>query len=198
MSRNIIGFICVASRRRGTLLGAVVFAMVLSLASSVRSQAETAEDEIRGVVAKWYVQLAKRDQGQTWELTAPGYIEATPSYTFEKTGSAAAGPRIHTSLSATALHFAYDIEAVTIDPNFAKVIVWERGYFYAFAAKRTYERAASTIFVMERQTKDQRWLILAHQSNSVGIPPNKVTRPMPDMRRRYCETTGKPPDCAGE
>lgn len=183
---------------RGLLLGALCFTMVLLLAFSARSQPRSAEEEIRGTIAEWYVQLAKQDRGRIWSLVAPDYVEATPHYMFKETRSAAAPPRIYSSLAATALQFAYDVESLIIDPNFAKVAVWERGYFYAFAAKSSYERAASTLFVLERQAKDGRWLILAHRSNSIGIPPNKATRPMPDMRSRYCVTIGKPLDCVSE
>ncbi|HEX8381685.1 MAG TPA: hypothetical protein VF619_14180, partial [Allosphingosinicella sp.] len=92
-----------------------------------------------------------------------------------------APPRVYTALAAQAPKFAWEIDSIRRDSTFAKVQVWERGYFYAFAVKRTYETAAATTFVLERSEKDGRWLILAHQSSSQGIPPNKVTSPMPDL-----------------
>ena len=100
----------------------------------------------------------------------------TPHYNYIDTGSAALGPRVYTSLPAEALQFAYDIDAMRIDPNFAKVDVWEHGYFYAFAAQQTYERAADTVFILERRQDDGRWLITAHQSGSYGIPPQQDHR----------------------
>ena len=42
-----------------------------------------------------------------------------------------------------------------IDPNFAKVDVWERGYFYASAAQQTYERAVDTVFILERRQETE-------------------------------------------
>jgi hypothetical protein len=51
------------------------------------------------------------------------------------------------------------------------VHVRERGYFYAAAVQRTYERMGSAIFVLEKQ-EDGHWLVLAHESDSVGFPPS--------------------------
>ena len=64
------------------------------------------------------------------------------------------------------------------------MIVWERGYFYAWANQATYELAASTLFVMEKQP-DGGWLILAHKAVSTGIPPNKITDPLPDLAEHW-------------
>ncbi len=46
---------------------------------------------------------------------------------------------------------AYDIDRLVVNANLAKVDVWERGYFYASAAQKTYELAADTMFVLEKQ-----------------------------------------------
>lgn len=184
---------------------ALAFALLLLLLAGLlppagRGAAEDAsrpaDDEaaIRAVIARWYEELAKKEAGNPRSLTAPGFIDATPFYRYLDHGRASLGPRIYVSLAARALAFAYDVERLRIDPNFAKVDVWERGYFYASAAEKTYESAASTLFVLERQPKDGRWLILAHQSGSYGIPPNKVTNPMPDLRERYYATEGKTRD----
>lgn len=170
-----------------------VFLLLFSPASRAQ-EAMSADAAIRDVIASWYGELAKRADGRPWSLAAPGLIDASPHYTHIDTGAAALGPRVYTSLAAQALKFAYDIDAMRIDANFAKVRVWERGYFYAFAAQKTYERAASTMFVLERQEKDGRWLILAHQTGTQGIPPTKITNPMPDLRRDFYGTQGKERD----
>ena len=109
------------------------------------------EAAVRTLIARWYEELAKRDQGRVLGLTAPGFIEASPHYRHLDTGAANLGPRVFTSLAARALKFDYDIDRVRIDPNFAKVDIWERGYFFAWAAQKTYESAADTVFVLERQ-----------------------------------------------
>lgn len=174
---------------------ALAFALLLLLAGpgAAEDASRPADDEaaIRAVIARWYEELAKKEAGNPRTLTAPGFIDATPFYRYLDHGRASLGPRIYVSLAARALTFAYDVERLRIDPNFAKVDVWERGYFYASAAEKTYESAASTLFVLERQPKDGRWLILAHQSGSYGIPPNKITNPMPDLRDLYYATQGK-------
>lgn len=170
-------------------------ALLLALLAMMVAVPAAAQDHpaIRATVAGWYAELAKRDEGRPERLAAPGFINASPYYAHRNNGSAALGPRYYTSLPAIAMQFRYDVESIEADARFAKVRVWERGYFYAYAAQETYERAASTLFVLERQ-KDGRWLILAHESYSAGIPPGKHTDPMPDLRARFYATEGKDRD----
>ncbi|MET1112397.1 MAG: hypothetical protein ABWX67_12815 [Allosphingosinicella sp.] len=168
----------------------------LALMLAAPAGAQSPEDGVRATIARWYEELAKKDMGRHWSLAAPGFIDASPPYEHVDTGSRALGPRIYTSLAAQAVKFAYDIDSIRRDSSFARVQVWERGYFYAWAAQKTYERAASTTFVLERQAKDGSWRILAHRSDSIGIPPNKVTDPMPDLRALYYSTGGKDRDPA--
>ncbi len=158
--------------------------------SSAQSPAAADEAQIRSVIARWYEELGKKDDGRYYLVTAPGFIDASPHYHHVDNGSRALGPRVFTSLAATALKFAYDVDRIRADAAFAKVQVWERGYFYAWAAEKTYERGMRTTFILERQT-DGRWLILAHEASSQGIPPNKVTDPMPDLRPLWESTTGR-------
>lgn len=149
------------------------------------------EAAIHAVIARWYSELQKGFGRKHWQLYAPMAIDGGPGETEINPGSRARSPTISNELAARALHFAYDIDVLTIDPRFAKVIVWERGYFYAWANQETYENAASAVFVMEKQPGG-RWLILAHEANSVGIPPNKRTVPLPDMKSKW-EARDKPP-----
>jgi hypothetical protein len=151
---------------------------------------ETPDAAIRATIARWYEELVKRDEGRLSGLTAPAFIDASPRYRHIDNGSRKLGPRVYTSLAATALKFSWEIDAVRRDETFAKVQVWERGYFYAWANKQTYELGAATTFVLERREADGRWLVLAHQSSGQGIPPNKITRPMPDMREAF-EASGR-------
>ncbi len=141
---------------------------------------------IRSTVTRWYEELARKEKGRTWDIVAPGFIDASLHYRHLDTGSRALGPRLYTSLAATALKFAWELESIRADASFARVQVWERGYFYAHAARSTYELGAATTLILERRESDGRWLILAHQSESQGIPPNKGTRPMPDLRPIEC------------
>lgn len=170
----------------------------LALLLSAPAAARSPEDDVRAVIAAWYGELLEKEKGRHWSLAAPGFIDATPPYDHVDTGARNLGPRIYTSLAARAMKFGYDIDRIRLDPNFAKVQVWERGYFYAWAAQKTYEAGASTTFVLERGEADGRWRILAHQSTSQGIPPNKVTDPMPDLRDLYYSTEGKHRDPAAD
>jgi len=166
---------------------------LLAMLAVVPAHAGTDDAPIRATIARWYAELAKKDEGRVEPLTAPGFIDASPHYDYIDTGSAARGRVQYTSLAATALAFRYDVDSILADTRFAKVRVWERGYFYAWAAQATYERAASTLFVLERH-EDGRWLILAHESNAVGIPPNRVSSPMPDLRAHFYATQGRDRD----
>ena len=182
--------------RLGLLCLVPALTQALSVPAAAIAPAPSPEAEIRTAVSRWYEELAKKDKGRVWNLVAPGFIDASPHYEHIDNGSAALGPRIYTSLAARALKFSYEIDAIRVDSNFARVQVWERGYFYAWAAQNSYELAAATTFVVERQEKDDRWLILAHQSTSQGIPPNRITDPMPDLRGLFYATEGRDRDPA--
>ncbi|HET9638493.1 MAG TPA: hypothetical protein VFP12_04725 [Allosphingosinicella sp.] len=176
------------------LRAAACLALLLAAPAAARSP----EEGIRTTIARWYEELAKKDEGRPWDLVAPGFIDASPHYSYIDTGSRALGPRIYTSLPAEAVKFAFDVDSIRRDESFARVQVWERGYFYAWAAQKTYERAAAATFILERNGTDGRWRIAAHQSSSQGIPPNKVTAPMPDLRAVYYSTQGKDRDPAAD
>ncbi len=174
----------------------LAFLLVLPPASAGAAPAPSAEVSIRATLSRWYEELEKREKGRTWDLVVPGFIDASPPTYRAKTKSRAAGPRVYSSLAAQALKFAWEVDSIRRDSSFAKVQVWERGYFYAFAARKTYERAAATTFILERSEKDGRWRIAAHQSGGYGIPPHKITNPMPDLRALYYATEGKDRDPA--
>lgn len=148
------------------------------------------EAEIRAVIAHWYDELTKKEDGRIDGVVGRPFSEATRHYYHADNGSAALGPRIYTTLSATALQFTYDVEFMRLDPNFARVAVWERGYYYAADPGTTYERAADSDFILERQESDGRWKIAAYRSGAYGIPPGKKTDPMPDLHDLYYERLG--------
>jgi hypothetical protein len=178
----------------------VAFCLALLIVPPAAAQAPPASAEagIRAALSRWYEELAKGEKGRLWDLTTPGYIDSSPPYDHVDTGSRALGPRIYTSLAAQALKFTWEVDSIRRDPSFARVQVWERGYFYAWAAGKTYERGAAATFILERSESDGRWRIAAHQSSSQGIPPNKVTDPMPDLRALFYATRGKDRDPAAD
>ncbi|MFN3892251.1 MAG: hypothetical protein ACK4MV_17800 [Beijerinckiaceae bacterium] len=157
------------------------------------AQASDDEAAIRTLIGAWYAEHRKGPEGRPRTLLAPGAIDASPGYTYPRSGSAALGQPIYNSLAHRALEFRFDIRSLKIDPRFARAHVWERGYFYAWAAQQTYENAGSANFVFEKQD-DGSWLVLAHQSNTVGIPPGMNTDPMPDLRDLFYATQGKDRD----
>jgi hypothetical protein len=181
-----------------TRLGAFLLFLACAGPAFADAPAQAPEEAIRATVERWYDELARREEGRLWDVVAPGFIDASPTYRYLDTGSRARSPIVHTSLPAVALKFSYDVDSIRSDGSFAKVQVWERGYFYAWAAQKTYERAAATTFVLERRDEDGSWRILAHQSSSQGIPPNKLTDPMPDLRALYYATQGKGRDPAAD
>jgi hypothetical protein len=174
----------------------VLTAVMLAFAAAPANAAGEAGDEtaIRSVVADWYARL-RRPERTHWMLYAPGSIDGGPRETELYPDIRARSHTISNELAAKALQFGYDIDAITVDPRLATVRTWERGYFYACAAQSTYELAAATLFVLEKQP-DGRWLVLAHEARSVGIPPTKRTDPLPDMeplwKARRGEATGEP------
>lgn len=181
----------------------IAFAIVLAAFVALPAFAQTTEDEakVRAVIAEWYERVSHKSADRPYLLMAPGAIDGGPGYSVPadlNSGSRVLrGPWLNHELAARALKFSYDIDVLKVDPRLAKAIVWERGYFYAWAAQTTYENAASTLFILEKQD-DGRWLILAHDARSVGIPPNKITDPMPDLRELYYSTDGKSRDAEAD
>jgi len=160
------------------LLGALLALMLMAAPARAESGEEAA---IRALIDQWYEQQRAGESGRIYALLAPGAIDASPGYRHLDTGAANRAPRVYTSLAATALRFEHEISRLDIDPRFARVGVWERGFSYAWAVERSYESAGYATFVLEKQP-DGRWLVLAHETNRVGIPPNRRTDPLPDMR----------------
>ncbi len=179
----------------GASLKHLLLSLLIIFAASAHVDAQTPQDEtaIRSVIDGWYTEQRAGEDGHPWRYLAPGGIDNSPGYHHVDTGAARLGPRAYTSLAATSLQFNHEITGLAADARFAKVNVWERGYFYAWAAQTTYEQAGSALFVLEKQA-DGRWLVLAHQTNTVGIPPTLKTDPMPDLRALFYSTLGKDRD----
>lgn len=167
-----------------------LFAFILIFLGAAPALAQPVKDEavVKAVIADWYERVGHFKADAPRVLMAPGGVDEGPGYAVPAdlhSGSAVIrGPYINNELAAKALQFSYEIDVLKVDPRFAKAIVWERGYFYASAAQKTYELAASTIFLFEKQD-DGSWKILLHRATSQGIPPNKITKPMPDLRTLY-------------
>ena len=166
---------------------------VLALAAAAPAIAQTPEDEARilAVIAEWYERVSHAEARQPYVLMAPGGIDAGPGHSEipyrareHRSAAAYSGPRINNELASKAMRFTYDIDRLILNKDLARVDVWERGYFYASAAQKTYELAVDTMFVLQKMDNGA-WKILAHDGSSQGIPPNKITSPMPDLRDEY-------------
>lgn len=182
----------------------VVLVGLMLAAAPAFAQGGEDEAKVRAVIAEWYRRVAQVPADAPRLLMAPGGIDHGPGYAVipyraphERSRAAYDGPKLNNELASKALKFSYDIDVLKLDPRFAKVSVWERGYFFAYAAQETYETAVATMFVLEKQS-DGRWLILAHHGNSQGIPPNKITVPMPDLRDAYYSKCGSACDPAAD
>lgn len=159
--------------------------LVVMVAGAAAQPSQSADETaIRAVIAAWYSELQKVANRKHWQLYAPMAIDGGPGERELFPGKRSFSPTVSNELAARALAFAYEIDVLSIDTRFAKAIVWERGYFYAWANQETYENAARAVFVLEKQA-DGRWLILAHEANSTGIPDTKKTVPLPDMKARW-------------
>lgn len=164
------------------------------LGAAAPALAQTADEtSVRAVIADWYKRIGTPKADAPWIIFAPGGVDNGPGYSVPAdlhSGSAAIrGPFLNHEMASRAMQFAWEIDVLKVDPNFAKVIVWERGYYFASAAQKTYELGASTLFLLEKQA-DGAWKILLHDTSGQGIPPNKITDPMPDLRALYYERCG--------
>ena len=148
---------------------------------------KAAEDQVRGLVADWYAEIARGREGRHWRLFAPVAIveDCRPQENDDEQL-----PRVITDLgfrrelAANALRFEYDITGMLVEPNLARVDVWERGWFYARATESTYENAARTTFILQRDNAGA-WKIAAYGSRSSAVHPDHVDDPMPDLRDEH-------------
>lgn len=143
------------------------------------------KEQIEGVIAKWYAELQKSEHGNAYRLLAPqAIVEDCECLLPGETPVKYALPPFRNELAYSALKFSYEIEAMRLDRYFARVDVWERGWYYAWSAETTYENDADTTFVLERDDKGE-WKILAFSANGVAVHPDHADDPMPDLRDEF-------------
>jgi hypothetical protein len=178
-----------AARIRIFLIALILF----GAAGPARAQHADDEARVRAVIADWYKRVGALTADAPWVLLAPRAVDTGPGYSVPAdlhSGAAVIrGPYLNHELAARAMQFAWEIDLLKVDAHFAKARVWERGYFFASAAQKTYETGVSTMFVLEKQP-DGEWKILVHDASTQGIPPNKITNPMPDLRDLYYQRCG--------
>lgn len=152
---------------------------------SVYAETPAGDEQARALIARWYDELKKGEDGRPWNLFAPGaIIPAERARRINLTPGARSmklvGPPFPHELIRRVEKFSYEIAQMRVEGGLAKVRVWERGWTYAWAAKKTYQSAAEARFVLERGD-DGAWLIIAFDSNSSAIHPKHADDPLPDL-----------------
>lgn len=137
---------------------------------------------VRQLIDDWY-KRAKADESP-YPLIASGAVLDWPKVDDCGPKPAYAQPRPPFELAATALRFDYEIRKLTMHDDLAKAVVWERGWFYAWAAEKSYQTAVETTFVLEKD-RDGHWKVLAHAPHPTAIHPDHVDDPMPDLKDEW-------------
>ena len=160
-------------------------AIVLALLLFVRpALAQTAEDEVRAFIAQWYAELRKGEEARVYPLMAPAGA-VLPTMCPDRCGpqprvmKIQKGPPFPHLLVVRAKQFAYEIRDARIEQTLARVDVWERGWFWAWAAQQTYENAASATFYLEK--REGQWKVALYRSDSRAVHPEHKNDPMPDL-----------------
>ncbi len=162
------------------------FALLLTaLLIALPAQAET-EDEaaVRTLIAVWYGEMRKRASARPTKYLAPGAMllpEDCPDTCPPLKRSADLRPLLGARyLAARAREFDYEIERLRVERTLARADVWERGFDYAWALKKTTQSAAAAIFVLEKR-EGEGWKVLVYQSLVRAIRPQDKDAPLPDL-----------------
>ncbi len=150
-----------------------------------RAGAQSPEDEVRTFIANWYDELRKGDEARVYPLLASqGAVlpvscpdQCGPQPRAMKIQKVPPFPHL---LATRAQQFAYEIRHARVEQTLARVDVWERGWFWAWAAKTTYESAASASFYLEN-LNGSGWKIALYRSDSRAIHPKHKDDPLPDL-----------------
>jgi hypothetical protein len=161
-------------------------AVILALLLFVRPAfAQTAEDEVNAFIAQWYAELRKGEEAHIYPLMAPvGAV--LPTICPDRCGpqprvmKIKKGPPFPHLLAARAQQFAYEIRDARVEQTLARVDVWERGWFWAWATQQTYENAALATFYLEKRD-GQGWKVALYRSDSSAVHPKHKNDPMPDL-----------------
>ena len=164
-----------------------IFRVVVFLVLVVVSRpaiAQTAEDDVHAFIAQWYAELRKGEEARIYPLMAPvGAV--LPTICPNRCGprprvmKIEKGPPFPHLLAVRAQQFAYEIRDSRVEQTLARVDVWERGWFWAWAAQQTYENAASATFYLEK--REDQWKVALYRSDLRAVHPSHKNDPMPDL-----------------
>jgi len=155
------------------------------------------EEEIKTLIARWYEETRKHEDGRRYLLVGNrAIVDRCPPV--RQCG--VEQPAVLTDLfqnqrrelAWSALQFSYEISGLRFDRYFARVDVRERGWYYASTAETTYENAAVTLFLLERDDAGA-WNVMAHQTDRTAVRPDHRDEPMPDLREMYYDLLGQEP-----
>ena len=109
------------------IIRAFLIALAL-LGAAAPALAQTADEtSVRAVIADWYKRIGTPKADAPWIIFAPGGVDNGPGYSVPAdlhSGSAAIrGPFLNHEMASRAMQFAWEIDVLKVDPNFAKVIV---------------------------------------------------------------------------
>ncbi len=162
---------------RLALIGLVVF-------FAVGAEARGDQDAVEQLIANWYAELRKREDPRLYSMLAPAGM-ILPQHCPDRCGPQPRmliikkGERFSHFLAVRAEKFSYEIERSQVDASLARIDVWERGWTYAWAAKQTYQSAASAMFILEKRAEG--WKVLVYKSEARAIHPKHKDDPMPDL-----------------
>lgn len=161
------------------------FLVLIFLLTLPAAPAPAASDEaaVRATIADWYAELRKGKGARPWNFLAPN-AEVLPSECPDRCGPQPRAlkfprPLYPRHLVRRAQKFEYDIEKMTVERTLARVDVWERGWTYAWALKKTTVAAADAWFILVK--RDGEWKILVYSSERRALRPKDREAPMPDL-----------------
>lgn len=171
--------------RRDVLALAAAAPVAAAFAATAPARASDDEAGVLDIVARWYGELRKQEEGRPELLLAAHrtlFIDRyqDPDEDCDAPVAKSAGPRFGFYRAYSAQRFAYEIRETRIDPRFAKVRTREILWRYASRAERTYQLFSGGTFVMERD-EDDAWKILVYDSYGIDTPRSEYDDPMPDL-----------------
>lgn len=160
---------------------ALALLIVLAGAPAVRADDEA---DVRALIAGWYAEMRKGNEARPWTLMAPGGM-LLPRECPDQCGPLprVAKPRDPYSpfyLARRAKKFAHEITRLRVERTLARVDVWERGWDYAWALKKTTQSAASGLFILEKRP-GKAWKVLLYESEVRALRPQDQDGPPPDL-----------------
>lgn len=159
-----------------------LFLLILTI-PTVSANAAPDDKAVRETIAAWYAELRKIKNSQPWKLLAP-QGEILPRDCPDRCGPQPRALKLPRRLYPyhlvrRAQKFDYDIEEMTVERTLARVDVWERGWTYAWALKKTTMAAADAWFILQKIEGE--WKVVVYSSQTRALRPKDREAPMPDL-----------------